>query len=590
MKKIFNFFSVSIFILSCTSFVSAQDISLLATVDKKVVSLDDQVVLQISISGDVSSLPTPQLPPLNGFTAFSAGRSQNVSFVNGKISSSVVFNYLLTPKSPGKYTIPSLNLAYKDKNYQTMPIPIEVIKSGGAFPAQETSASGAAKRAGENLFITAEVDKKTVFVNEQITLTFSFYRRVQLLGNPEYHPPQVTGFWQEDLPPQRNYRTVVGGQEYLVTEIKTALFPTTSGNFAIGGAKLLCRIQDFSPDDLMSSFFSQGKTKQLVTEPIKIKVLPLPEQGQPENFSGTVGRYKISADLDKKEVKQYEPITVSVKVSGAGNIKSIAEPVLENLTNFKKYDPITSLNVSKENYLVQGEKIFKTVVIPQMAGRQTIPAINFSFFDPQQKKYTLLTTPSTPINVLPGSEETITSPSFVSPDIQLVGKDIRFNKPIKKIDHQGKLFYRSSVFLLLQFFPLLLAGVVIFIKLKKEKVAANPAQARAEKALAFFKKRLRIAKQLMALETKKDFLESLSEAFLHYLADRMNLSPHGITQEKLKELLKEKGVEREVVEALGRLLEDCDFARFAPTTVSLNQLKELYQRSEEIVVLLKRKI
>jgi len=285
----------------------AQTISITANVDKNRLALDDQLVFQVTVSGDVSNLPAPTLPGIQGFTAYSRGTSQNVSFVNGRVSSSVTYNYALVPQSPGTFTIGSVILRYKNQEYKSEPITVEVVKSQqSAAQGQPASGQQQATTAskGRNIFITTSLDKKTAYVGEQITLSFKFYRNINIMSNPNYVAPNTTGFWAEDLPPQLQYYANVDGSRYVVVEIRTALFPTSPGRYTIGEAQLQCSVSNFSPDDFFGGFFSQGNTQVLKSNPIIVNVLPLPEAGKPPDFSGAVGSYRIKTNLEGRISRQ----------------------------------------------------------------------------------------------------------------------------------------------------------------------------------------------------------------------------------------------------------------------------------------------
>jgi hypothetical protein len=264
----------------------AQNIEFNASVDRTEVGIDDQITLTVSVSGDVKSIPEPELPPLNDFTVYSAGRSHNFSWVNGKMSSRVIFNYVLLPRREGEFTIGPAKIELKGKIFRTTPIQITVAREGEPqatpAPSEEPQEKTKPKLRGKDLFIETVVDKKKAYVNEQIVLTFRFYQGVRLFNNPEYTPPSLTGFWSEDLPPKKSYNKVINGKQYYVQELKTALFPTSTGKQTIGSAELKCTVEDLDRflnrdpfsifDRDLLSLFRQGKPQVLKSKPIEIEV------------------------------------------------------------------------------------------------------------------------------------------------------------------------------------------------------------------------------------------------------------------------------------------------------------------------------
>jgi hypothetical protein len=571
--------------------VSGQNISLNASVDKNKLSMSEQLVLKVKVSGDLSSLPEPALPSLPGFTAYSSGRKQSVSIVNGKVSSSIDYNYILVPKSPGQHTIEQISLNHKGKIYRTSPIVVEVVQSQPQVPkgqpqpqTQPAQAPGTDPPGQDKVFITANVDKKKVYVGEQITLSFKFYQGVRLLSQPRYGPPDTTGFWAEDLPPQQQYYADISGRRYAVTEIKTALFPTAPGKYTVGTAQLKCSVGDFSRDnDFLRSFFSSGKTKLLKTDPITIAVIALPGENRPPDFTGTIGNYQIKAKVDKKEVKVNEPVTLEVTVSGKGNIKTINEPALEELKGFKKYETLSSLNISKEDYKVHGSKSFKTVLVPKVTGKQVIPSITYSYFDPEAKIYKSIKTAPISLNALPGPKE---EPKIFTPEgIRLIGTDIRYIKSGKlDLSRKKRLIYKGPFFITAQFLPVLCLMLTWGYKLRTERLTRDIGYARFTRAYKSAKKGLKQSLKLIYPDKAKQFYDSLANTFTEYLANKLNLSQAGLTLNLLVEELASRNVNSELVDRIKNIWQEYDFARFAPSSRSdRKSMENIYRNTEELI-------
>jgi hypothetical protein len=580
--------------------VFAQNISFNATVDKTDASLDDQITLTVSVSGNVKSIPQPQLPSLVDFTLYTAGRSQNISYVNGQMSSSVSFNYVLTPKKAGKFTIGPAQIVLDGKTYQTNPIEITVLAEAEPPPSAATSSKGKPEEpshiSGKDLFVETVVDKKKAYVNEQVTLTLRFYQGVRLFNNPEYTPPSVTGFWAEDLPPKRQYSQVINGRQYYVQELRTAIFPTSTGKLTIGPAQLKCTVEDvkrFMNQDPFAMFdrdlfslFRQGKPVVLKSKPIEIEVLPLPEMGKPADFSGTVGNYKLNVQADKNQVEVGQPVTLKTKISGIGNIKSVGEPAMANLPDFRSYSSGSSENVSKDNYQVQGVKTYEQVLIPKRAGKYTIPPVEFTFFDPRTKNYQTLKSEPMLLSVLPPSQASQAEiAQFSKQEIGKSVKDIRYIKlSTGKLENQGGHLYKNPLFLLLQLVPLLAFALSWRYQKEKEKQNSDIGYARQRRAHKLAKKRLDRAKKLIAAGNSPDFYCEVSRALLQYLGDKLNLSAHGLTKDRISSELTIKGVKEEDINQLMRLLDSCDFARFAPGSSSSEEMNGFLSQAEAVIV------
>jgi len=578
----------------------AQNISFNASVDKTQAGLDEQITLTVSVSGDVKSIPEPELPPLDEFTVYSAGRSHNFSYANGRISSSVTFNYVLLPRKTGKFTIGPAQIELEGKAYQTSPIEITVAGGARTQPSPEPSdkekQKGKPQVKAKDLFVETVVDKKKAYVNEQITLTFRFYQGVRLFNNPEYTPPSLTGFWSEDLPPKKQYYKVIDGRQYFVQELKTALFPTSTGKLTIGPAELKCTVEDidrvFTRDpfamfdrDLLS-LFRQGKPQILKSKAIQIEVLPLPEIGRPDNFSGTVGNYRLNVSVDKTGVEVGQPVTLKAKISGTGNIKSVGRPVIQELPDFRTYSSGSSENVSKKDYKVQGVKTYEEVLIPRKAGKYTIPPIEFSFFDPRAKSYKTLKSEPILLTILPPSQASPVEMAQLSKqEIGRAVKDIRYIKlSTSELEDQGDHLYKKPVFLLLQLIPLLAFAISWRYQKVREKFNSDVEYARQRRAHKSAKKRLKGARKLISEESSKEFYSEVAKAMLQYVGDKLNLPAYGLTKDQIEGKLSERGVKKEKIDNLVKFLDFCDFARFAPGSSTEEEMKRFLNQAEKAIV------
>jgi hypothetical protein len=586
-------------ILPAAHFCSAQNIELNASVDRTEVGIDDQITLTVSVSGDVKSIPEPKLPPLNDFTVYSAGRSHNFSWVNGRMSSQVTFNYVLLPRKEGEFTIGPAEIELKGKIFKTTPIKITVARGGKpqttTAPSEEQQKTTKPKLRGKDLFIETVVDKKKAYVNEQVVLTFRFYQGVRLFNNPEYTPPSLTGFWSEDLPPKRSYNKVINGKQYYVQELKTALFPTSTGKQTIGSAELKCTVEDldrfFTRDpfsifdrDLLS-LFRQGKPQILKSKPIEIEVLPLPEIGKPENFSGTVGKYRMKVNVDKTEVEVGQPITLKAKISGSGNIKSVGEPVIAEIPDFRTYSSGSSENVSKKNYRVQGVKTYEEVLIPKKAGKYTMPPIEFSFFDPKAKSYQTLKSNPILLTVLPPAQASPTEIAQLSKqEIGRAVKDIRYIKlTSSELKNQGDDLYQKPLFLLFQLVPLLAFAISWRLQRERSRLNSDVGYARQRRAHKLTQKRLKGARKLISEDKSKEFYCEIARASLQFVGDKLNLPAYGLTRDRIEAELSQRGITGEKIDQLTKVLDSCDFARFAPVSSTTEEMERFLQQAEEAI-------
>ncbi|MFH0947776.1 MAG: BatD family protein [Elusimicrobiota bacterium] len=565
--KSFKFFIFLFSILYSLFSAVYADVSMTASVDKNTVCLGDAVTLQVNVSGNIANIPKPQLPELLDFNVYSSGTSQNVSFVNGAVSTSLSYNFILSPNKIGKFTIGPVKLEVGGQPYTTEPITIEVVSTSSSKPSASVSQRQSHITEDENrgIFVTANVDKKTVYVGDGLTYTFRFFISRNLLSQPQYHSPDFTGFIVEDLPPQKNYQTTINGKRYNVVEIKSKLFPTTSGKYNLGAASLSVNIEDFSSDsfrgffddDFFKGFFGGGKTATAKSQSITISVLPLPTEAKSSDFSGAVGVYKMTASVDKTEVEANSPVTLTVEISGNGNIKSIPQPKFSNIVGARVYDTITSFNISKVNYTLSGCKIFKTAIIPENVGNLIIPGLEFSYFDPVQKKYKKEKTLSIEIKVKPSKAFHQVGNQLTAGSVNIVGEDIRFIKlsPGKKSSDKISDTISNTLIVLSVFLIIASFGFIKYTQFTLK----NYSMLRSKKA---YKRFLSNVNKIKTEEPEKFYAELHSE-MIEYLSDKIRTNLNGLTFSEIEIILSRK-LSSEDIKKIQNILEEADFFRFTP--------------------------
>ncbi len=573
---------------------SAQDISIKAVVKPKQASVGRHIQLVVAIEGKANLRNVPQLPDLPDFQVYGGGRSSNFSFINGQVSSTLQFTYVMVPKRAGQFTLGPISIEYKGKTYSTQPIQMTVTGAAQGFTppgrpgsvqrsqpqARSRPQAGppgdAAQKENKAIFVTTTVDRRSVYVNEPVILTFRWYSRIPALSQPQYTAPDTSGFWAEDLPPQREYMTHIEGREYKVIEIRQVLFPTTSGKLTIGPAELTVHIQDFQrkirdpfSDSFFRNFFSTGQRVNLQSKPITMQVQPVPATKRPRDFTGTVGKWSLSAGLDRTEAKVGEAVTLEVRIFGQGNVKSVGKPRLPPLTGFKVYETISSSEVQKKADTIQGVKIYRTLLRPEVTGTLSIPPITYSYFNPRRKKFEQVKVPSLHLKVLPGEVPTLvpvvgTLPQTTGAGVKIIAQDIRYLKTEIPLHPEAPplppLFWIAGFL----FPPLGLLGFRAWQK-QRDRLAADPRYARKITAGRSAQRALKQASSARLRHDAKEFYAALAQALIGYLADEMGASRSGITQREILWQLHKRGAKEQLITELSELFDETDFARFAPS-------------------------
>ncbi|MBI4530838.1 MAG: protein BatD [Candidatus Latescibacteria bacterium] len=602
MRRLFHFsffiFHFSFFIFHSSSF--AADLSFQASVDQTEVALGETLTLTLSISGkDLPSNLEPTLPTMDDFTLVGQRRSSSTNItidLGGKMSAVKTVNllYVLSPRHEGRSTIGAAQLSVGGTTYTTTSITIKVVTGGTSAPTPSPSPSRTrSPRTGDDLFVKVTADRQEVYVGQQVTLTYELHNRYQLAEVNYDRVPSFSGFWVETLfdAQHLNYdRRVIGGKAYDVALLKKlALFPTAEGSFTIDPLRLRCDVRVASSwGSLFEDFFGRTESVVVSSDPVQIRVLPLPTTGRPKNFIGGVGHFTMTASVKTPNAKQGDPLTVFVSISGKGNIATVGDPVLPDLRNFKVYDPKMTKTPQQMGGVIGGTKTFEYILIPLTAGRTRIGPFELSYFDPATQGYTTVRTQPIELSVAPN-----TSPpgrggmtGLTREEIMLVGEDIRYIKPNTSSLQRGApyLHQRLGLSLFFHFLPALaLVGAGLYRR-HLDRTKNDLAYARRRRAKGEAAKRLRRAQDLLEKHASpQEFHAEIQKALVQFLADKLNVPAAGIVVETVSDQLKQRGLPEEMIGDIEAIFQMCNEARFAPTSTPDGDLRAMYDRTELII-------
>ncbi len=588
-----------IYILSALSIlgteVSAQ-ITFKAS-SNKVVEIGENFRLNFTVNANGSNFKPPS--SFAGFRVLagpSTSTSSSYQWINGKASQSIsnTYSYILQATREGKFTIPTAKITVDGKEYTSNSLTIEVVKgSANTDIATEKDAQQNTGNIKDRIFVRIALNKTKVYLGEQIIATIKIYTKVGLRAFNDFKFPAYTGFWSQDIetPSQISLqRENIKGTIYNVGVLrKTILFPQRSGKIKIDPFELDCIVQQKAGK--RRNFFGElvdvykDVEVQLVSNPRTVTVMPLPV-GKPASFSGAVGTdFKLSANIDRNKIKNNESLTLKVKISGNGNLKLIDKINIDFPQTFEVYDPKIKENISNTAAGARGTKTFEYLLIPREQGDYVIPAIKFSYFDVNSKSYKTLSVKDIPVKVEKGDAVDLssTSISVSKEDIRTLGADIRFIKQnkfeLKPID---KTFFGSLSFYLYYLISLFLFIVFVFFMRNKIKQNANAVLMRNKRANKISKKRLKMAAAYMKQNNKEEFYNEIIHALWGYLSDKLNIPVSELSRETVKETLQKHKVQEETISNFLKVIDDCEFAKYAPAGES-SSLKEDYQRASEII-------
>lgn len=546
--------------------VAAAEIGIDANLSARAAAVGQELLLTVTVSGGFQNLPEPKLPDLPDFSVYPSGTSTSFSFVNNRISSTKMFRYTLVPRKEGTLKIPPVSVEHGGRQYLTKELSVEVTPGSSPPPAPPGDAGDAD---GRELMLRASVDKSRAYVNEQVTLTLKFYRRAPLLSS-RLVPPATTGFWIEELPGERNYYAVEDGLQYQVTEISMALFPTVDGALEIGTATWECVVMDRTnplaadPFDLLSRRGSGGRHATIRSRKLQVQVLPLPEDGRPDGFTGAVGSFDVESAVDRARVRTEEPLTLTVKLSGVGNISVVGEVAMPEIAGFRSYDSGASTDLSKDGGVVHGSKSFSRVYIPGVPGEYLIPAVTLPYFDPSSGRYAVASSNEIEVTVTAGDGAAVAAAAPRAGE-DAFAKDIRYIKTdTPSFSRAGGRLYRSGAFLLLQLLaPAMIAGAYAY-RLARERAGADPALVRARGAKREARKRLAGALSAAGRDGPGSAWRGVALALRGYVADVTGGTAAGLTIDEAASKLAGAGVGSDVIDEAVGALERCDAAAYAP--------------------------
>ncbi|MEW6443853.1 MAG: BatD family protein [bacterium] len=574
---------------------SALAVEVQASVDKTEATLEDQIILTVSVLGEHSISHPPELPPLPDFEVTRGGKSSRTEISNGQFRSSVEFKFLLAPRRTGTLTIPPVRVRHRGAFEQSLPIQVRILQARAADDELPPA------------FVKQEVDVESPYVNQQIVYTFRFFRRVQAV-EAQWDPPVFQGFWVEDLGKEGQYQQVLGGQSYMVTEIRKALFPLASGSLEIAGNSLTCKlvlerrggrrgVNSLFDDDFFSTpFFTGGETvtKTLHTDPVRVEVRPLPEAGRPAGFSGLVGTFAIQADVGQERLRVGDSTTLTITVAGEGNLRDLAELPPQEIERFKIYPDKPIFELQRLENRIEGTKIFKKALVPLTEGNLEVPAVELSYFDPAEGTYRIASTAPIPLVVkkAPESEQLHLAQSSPSGSggtyIQLIGKDIL---PI----HTGLAGARSQVpsgrglwlSLLGLAFPPGILLACLGLK-RRRQIEAHVARRRGAGKKA--RSGLREAKRNLDRPEDREFYGQISRSLRGLVGDKLDLSALAYTPAEICRCLVDNGIEPKTAASIGDFLEKLEQLQFGSRPEEARQRQPHYKEAEKLLRLLDKRL
>ncbi|MGQ9819236.1 MAG: BatD family protein [Candidatus Kapaibacteriales bacterium] len=566
-----------------------------ATASSTNVHVGEQI--QITFTLNSTNGKNFQPPSFKGFTVLAGpSRSMSTQFINGTITSSMAFTYILLADAEGTFTIGPASIQVDGKTLTTNPITITIQKGSTSQSSQQKNPTSEERSISEqaneilrkNIFIRLEVDKSQVYLGESLTATYKLFIHpdLNILRVSVPKMPSFNGFWAQDfgIKELKFKQEIVDGTIFKVADLKqVVLIPQQTGNLTIEPmeiefiVRLLIKQQrkryrdpfDMLFDDpfFNNPFFSPNYRDfpyDVKSRVASVKVLPLPKN-QPSEFSNAVGTFQLTSSIDKTKLKTGEVATLRLKISGKGNLKLLSPIRFELPSDIDLYEPKTIDNTNVTPSGITGSITFEYYLVPKNPGKYKIEPVKFAYFDLSKNEYVTLSSEPFTLEVEAGasSSQPILS-NIKKEEVKFIGQDIRYIKLEKLRRDNSSGFFASFGYFVFAVLPVGLWMFFFVYLRRKEKLEGNLILLKSRRATKIAKERLKFAQKLLNQKKYNEFYEETAKTVWNFIADKLNIPPTELTTTQVREKLLNLNIDENLIESCFAVIQNCEEARFAP--------------------------
>ena len=526
-------------------------------------------------------------PSFDGFRVV-GGPNQSVSnsWINGVRSFTKTYTYFLTPIKKGKFTIGQASIEIDGDIYKTLPVQIQVSEA-----VQSSLSPGSPSSVlNDDIELNIEVSKNETYLNEPISVEFKllFNPKINVTNLGEIDSPEFNNFWSQNIkiPRLEIKSTSYKGQRYnYVTWKRALLFPQKSGNL-----ELLPLTLDVTVDvptnrrDFFGNVIYSQTSKKVSSKKKNIKVKEFPSEGKPESFNGAVGKFDVSLFSSKSELKATESFQLELKVNGRGNLKLFSLPEIKVPSSLEKYDPEFKEDIKSSISGMNGQISNTYTIVPQFQGKYPIPAVEFSYFDPEAKKYVTIKTNESIVDVTEGPMNSdFTNNSGLSSNqnntIQTMGQFnyIKLSSKFSSINSKKLLDSKLWLYTLLSIPFLIFIVILLLIKVTRKSISDSDLITKNAEKLA--RKYLENAK--IDISNKESFYSSLDQALFNFFKSKYMIRKEDFSKDKIKSILIKENISDKVINDVIELIESCEIARYTPA--STDDMDKDYEKAVQIL-------
>lgn len=508
----------------------------------------------------------------------STSSRSSIQMVNGHISnsSSITYTYILYAQKNGTLTLPAAHARVGSKTLSSKPVRVTIsgssVHSNGAPQMHQDNSEpqmrpSGSPISGNDLFIKVSANKQRVHEQEPILLTYKVYALVDLI-QLDGKMPDLTGFHTQEveLPQQKSFHMEsLNGRNYkCVTWKQYVMYPQMTGKLEIPSITFKGTVvQRNRAVDPFEAFFNGGSDYTEVKRDIKapgitVQVDPLPER--PKDFSGGVGRFKISAQVDHQNIKAGDPMNLRVTVEGTGNLKLLKQPELKLPGDFDKYDPKVTDNTKLTLNGVEGSMVYDFLIVPRHKGSYTLSPVEMTYYDTESNSYKTIKSAPIKIEVAKGDGKGYSPDADTERD-----KDIH---PIKSGNGAklltGSYFFASALYWSVLAVLFIVFAVLLSVFWRRAALNADLVKLKGRRANKIAARRLKKASKLMHGGEQGAFYDEVLRALWGYMGDKLNIPVEQLSQENMKAQLAVHQVDEATVAEFIGALDECEYERYAP--------------------------
>ena len=562
-------------------------------------------VLNLEIDGTQSLDRDPEVPDLGAFAQYlGSGSSTSMQVVNGRSSVSVTIQYRFQATREGTFDIPAIEVRTGGSAHRTDPIHLTVSASPPPATGGTGSTGGGRAAAGgevspDDLFVTAEASKARVLEGEPFVVEYRIWTHVDVTSYSFTSLPEPAGFLVQDLgpegQPQIEQRTRNGTTYASAVIRRVALVPTGTGKKKLDPVGVQADVRVRRADDPFDRFFGGASLfgappvpTTVMSNPLEIDVVPLPP-GRPQPFSGVVGSLEVSASLDRDSVAVNEAVTLTVRASGDGNIRSVPAPELQLPADFEVFPPDVSQSAAPDGRGPGGTKTFEYVLIPRAPGSREVPAISMGYYDLAAGRWGTATSTPIPLTVS-GTAAAAPAPGARGSVAEL-REDIRFiHLGAPSLRRTGRPLFEGPGFWMFALLPMGAVAGALALRRHRDRLEGDVAYARGRRASRVARRRLAEARRLSTAEDPRPFYAEVARALRGFVADKLNVAEAGMQTAEMSTRLARASVDEGTAGEVVACLEHCDRMRFAPPAPDAGEKARFLARAGALMTTLDRRI